>query len=269
MSNRFQTNIRANTPGLLIILAGLCIPVNAVAQESFTVQVNLDVRHVVNGENRFDRERFITLHSSHTEPDWQGGNGQSLGAPNASDDLMGDFLDGYDVYFGRDTGAMAWQLSQLPEDTERPGFVDEATAQSRGGDVRWAYTTNESENAQRVRYHQRRNRNLTVAAQQHPYWPDGTQTGQGWAFSTADTDDEPLGTATGHFMGQYLKWYFQYEPNDPFGQVKPALVEVMNEPLYELVTVAPEPEDPATIFEFHNTVAAEIRKTNPEVLVGG
>lgn len=258
----------------LTLSAVLCLaclwPVDpAFAQDSVTVQVNVDVRHIVNGENRFDRERFITLHSSHTDPDWEGGNSQSLGAPNASDDLMGEFLDGYDVYFGRDTGAMAWQLSQLPEDTQRRGFVDEAAAESRGGDIRWAYTTSETEHAQRVRQHQRRNRNLTVAAQQHPYWPDGKPTGQGWAFSTTDTTEEPLGTATGHFMGQYLKWYFQYDPDDPFGQVKPPLIEVMNEPLYELVTVAPDPEDPATIFEFHNTVAAEIRKTNPEVLVGG
>ena len=149
-----------------------------IAQDSVTVQVNVDVRHVVNGENHFDRERFITLHSSHTDPDWEGGNSQSLGAPNASDDLMGDFLDGYDVYFGRDTGAMAWHLSQLPEDSGRPGFVDETAAESRGGDIRWSYTTSESEHAQRVRHHQRRNRNLTVAAQQHPYWPDGKLTGR-------------------------------------------------------------------------------------------
>lgn len=254
---------------LLPALAALAWPAFLRAAEPVYVDVNVDMLHRVGNENRFDRRRFITLHSTHTDPDWMGGNSQSLGAPNALDDLMGDFLDGYDVYFGRDTGAMAWQLGRLPQDAQRPGFVDEAIAETYGGNIRWTYTTDSKEHAQRVRSHQRRNMQMNVAAQLHPYWPDGTPTAAGWAFSQADTAEEPFGTATGHYMAQYLKWYFQYEPTDPFGQVKPRFVEVINEPLYHLVTVAPEPEEPAKVFDFHNTVAAEIRKTNPEVLVGG
>ncbi|MGM8228664.1 agarase [Cellvibrio sp. ARAG 10.3] len=215
----------------------------------------------------FERSKFITIHSTNTDPDWQGLNQQSLNAPNASADLIGDVMEGYDVYFGRDTGAMAWQLSQLNQDSDRPGFVSESHATTKGGDTRWIY--NNSANYTSISRFENRLTDSIIAAQQHPYWPDGKTTTQGWAFSQADTPSEPFGTATGHYMGQFLAKYFNQGPEDTLGQPKPRLIEVMNEPLYDLVDAASTPVAVEKIFHFHNTVAAEIRKTNSDVLVGG
>ena len=63
-------------------------------------------------------------------------------------------------------------------------------------------------------------------------------------------------------MGQFLAKYFQYDPRDTFGEKKPTFVEVINEPLFEFMTMAETPMDPGKVFEFHNTVAGEIRKLN-------
>lgn len=243
-------------------------PSSMVASSSLpSVGFNIDIKHTVGDVDSFDRSKFITIHSSNTDPDWQGSNAQSLSAPNASADLIGDVMTGYDVYFGRDTGAMAWQLSQLNEDPARAGFVSESHATSKGGDTRWLY--NNSVNYASISKFENRLSNSIVGAQQHPYWPNGKTTAKGWAFSQTDTPSEPFGTATGHYMGQFLAKYFNKGPGDTFGQPKPHLVEVMNEPLYDLVDATTTPVTVEKVFNFHNTVAAEIRKTNSDVLVGG
>ena len=118
---------------------------------------------------------------------------------------------------------------------------------------------------------------MVVAAQQHPYWPDGTLTQQSWGFSQADTPDEPFGTATGEYMGRFIAQYFNKNDGvDPYGQPKPKYVEVMNEPLYDLVDATASPEPLDKIFEFHNAVADAIRTVeregipaNDDVLIGG
>jgi hypothetical protein len=237
------------------------------ALAALKVSVNLDIKHIVGGEETFDRRKFVTIHSTNTDPDWQGSNQQSLNTPNASADLIGDVMNGYDVYFGRDTGAMAWQLSQLNEDPARPGFVSESHAATKGGDTRWLYNNNA--NSAKIRQFESRLTGSIVGAQQHPYWPDGKLTSKGWALSQTDTPSEPFGTATGHYMGQFLSKYFNKGAGDLFGQPKPLYVEVMNEPLYDLVDASSSPVAVEKVFEFHNTVAAEIRKTNSDVLIGG
>ncbi len=213
----------------------------------------------------FERPKFITLHASHAENDWWlGTNDESVGGTA----LMAEFAETYDVYFGRDTGGMAWQLSQAPEDPTRPGYASEVALQEAGGNATGWYDVRTDERGQLQREQEHRNQQMVVAAQQHPYWPDGKLTGQGWALSQTNTELEPLGTATGHYMGQFLKHFFRQSAGQP-GQPKPKYVEVMNEPLYELTTVADNPIEPETIFEFHNTVADAIRAENPDVLLGG
>ena len=243
--------------------------VTTIAAPTVLIDINADIRHVVGDLDSFDRRKYVTIHSSHTEPDWIGNNSQSRSAPNASQDLLTEFAETHDVYFGRDTGAMAWQLRQLPEDPNRTGFIDETAATARGNEVRRNYASSTNSNAVATRRHEQRGMDLIVGAQQHPYWPDGQTTSQGWAFSQADTPSEPFGTATGHYMGQFLSKYFSQGPADPEGQPKPVFVEVMNEPVYDLVDAADEPEDLGKIFRFHNAVAAAIRATNDDVLIGG
>ncbi|MBN8430958.1 agarase [Microbulbifer salipaludis] len=250
------------------------------AGEAVKVDFNLNLRHSVGGESTFDRRKFINVHASNTENDWFEGNPQSAGAPNEDPELMTNFLEGYDVYLGRDTGGMKWQLSQLPEDGERPGYIDVATAVANGGGMRWNYTTDTSPKGELIRKHEHRATDMIVGGQQHPYWPNGDDVGMGWSFSTTDTEDEPFGTAVGHYMANFLYEYFNRGENDDFGQPKPVYLEVMNEPLYELVDYPKNTETattPAKVFEFHNAVANEVRgyrdqwglASHENVLIGG
>lgn len=231
------------------------------------ISFNRDIKHIVGDVESFDRRKFITIHSSNTEADWFGGNAQSLGAPNASPDLITEVMEGYDVYFGRDTGGISWQLGELNQDSARPGFVSETDAQTKGGGVRWVYSNNT--NSTKIRQFENRLTDMVIGAQQHPFWPDGKLTRKGWALSQTESPSEPFGTATGHYMGQYLAKYFNKGAGDLYGQPKPLYVEVMNEPLYDLVDASASPVPVEKVFQFHNTVAAEIRKTNSDVLIGG
>ncbi|MCL1065639.1 hypothetical protein L2735_02285 [Shewanella olleyana] len=245
--------------------------INKLAVENTQLSFNLDTVHSVNGVDSFTREKFITVHASHTENDWY-----SVGT-NESEDLITEFVEGYDVYFGRDTGGMHYQLSLLPESSINAGYVDAEIATNNGGNSRWIYTTGTDKTAEKKRQHEHRNANMVVAAQQHPYWPDGKDTGQGWAFSQLDTTEEPFGTATGDYMGQFIAKYFNKNDGvDIYGQPKPKYIEVMNEPLYELVDIADDPASVNQVFQFHSNVAKAIKTvtvdgvyTNDNVLIGG
>ncbi|MGB5512592.1 MAG: hypothetical protein WBM87_12850 [Woeseiaceae bacterium] len=243
--------------------------VTTVPAPSVLIDVNADVRHTVGGIDTFDRSKFITIHASPTEHDWFGDNAQSRDAPNALPDLMTDFLEGKDVYLGRNTGGISWYLGEMLQDPSRPGFVDEADATSDGDAVRSNYSNNMDARWVSTRQHDHRAINMIVGAQQHPFWPDGQTTRQGWALSQTDTPAEPFGTATGHYMGQFMSKFFSPGPADPVGQAKPPLVEVMNEPVWDLYDFPTVKEPLDKIFEFHNAVAAEIRATNNDVLIGG
>lgn len=238
-----------------------------------TVDINYNVRHSVGGIDSFDRQKFITIHSENTEHDWFDNDQFSRNAANEQDDLITHFLDGYDVYLGRSTGGITWHLNQILEDPARPGFVSESDATSRANGAKWSYN-NLPERKQSAYNHEDRAVDMIVGAQQHPFWPEGTLTkGSGWALSQTNTTEEPLGTATGHYMAQYFSKFFDATPNDGIrnGQIKPKYVEVMNEPLYDLTTVRDGADrvEPADVFRFHNTVANEIRKNNDDVLIGG
>ncbi len=220
----------------------------------------MDLRHTVGGVDSFDRRKFITLHASNLENDW------TLGT-NEDPDLMESFLVGLDVYFGRDTGNLTYSATQLPQDPNRAGFIDEAAAENNGGSARWNYTMGTEAKWTLGRAYADRATDMVVGAQQHPFWPDGTEVGQqGWSFSQTDTADEPFGTAVGHYMANFLYWYFNRGENDvespgnPWGSAKPLYLEVMNEPLFELVDYpSGTPTTPEKVFEFHNNVANEVR----------
>ncbi|KMT66943.1 hypothetical protein [Catenovulum maritimum] len=242
------------------------------------VDINLDTKHSINGFETFDRQKYITIHATHIEPDWGENDSHSANAANKDPDLMLNFVNNYDVYFGRETGSNKWHLRNVAEDANKAGFVDEALVAKRGGDTKWAYSNNVKKLNQDGRAEEARGTDIIIGAQQHPYWPEGTlinpvnANNTNWAFSTTDTNDEPLGTATGHYLAHYLAKFFK-QSGDTQGQPKPKYFEVMNEPLYDLTTVRSGSNrvDPATVYEFHNTVAAEIKKLpeNSDILVGG
>lgn len=218
------------------------------------VDVNLNVVHSVGGVSTFDRSKFIVLHSDPIENEWNHGSGTET---NFTPDLLSHFIDGYDVYFGRNTGTIGWTLNQIVEDPLRPGYADPAATQAYGAYIRNNYANNTA-----IHPYEARNLRGVVTAQLHPYWPDGTLTGQGWAFSTADTPSEPFGTASGEHIANFLKYF-----HGGNGQPLPGYYAVINEPLYWLSDMGSTP--PSDVFAFHNTVAAEIRKLLPTMKIGG
>lgn len=234
------------------------------------VQVNLDMKHSVGGINSFDRQKFITIHASTTENGWGENDVHSRNAANLDPNLMPNFVTDYDVYFGRDTGSFGWALRNLPEDSAKPGFVDEAATKTRGDGDKWTYSNNANDKFSDAREQQSRGLDMVVGLQQFPYYPEGDKTNnpvagvEPWTFSTTDTTNEPLGTSTGHYAAQFMANFYKTSEND-LGSPMPKYFEVMNEPLYPLIT---EREGEANqvpaleIFEFHNTVAKEIRKVS-------
>ncbi|WP_370979685.1 agarase [Agaribacterium sp. ZY112] len=246
------------------------------SQAGVKVQVNADVAHSVGDFDSFDRSRFITMHATHNEHDWFGNNAQSLNQPNEVKDLLHDIIVKRDVYFGRDTGGMKWQVVNIKEDPKRKGWTDADVMRKSGKDTRWWYSNNKSAEGKAMRKYEDKNTRLIIGAQQRPYWPDGGDPvgaygGKPWYFSSADTKDEPLGSALGDFMGLYVSEFFRPRKGKGPGQLKPMYVEVMNEPLFELVEY-PGDHRPATIeqvMRLHNTVADQIRKHDKEVLIGG
>ena len=254
-------------------------PNNPIVQLKPVVQVNFDMSHAVGGIDSFDRQKFITIHASSTENGWGENDVHSRNASNKQSDLMPSFVTDYDVYFGRDTGGFSWALRNLPEDPNRAGFVDEDAIESRGNNEKWTYSNNSNAKYSNARLHEARELDMVVGLQQFPYYPEGDKTNnpvagvEAWTFSTTNTQDEPLGTATGHYAAQYLSNFYRFNDNGN-GRPIPKYFEIMNEPLYPLITER-EGQDNAVpaleIFEFHNTVAREIRKIDAldEVKIAG
>ena len=203
----------------------------------------------------------MTIHSSHTDREW---TNDYRGEGNFTEDLLTDFFVTNDVYFGRDTGYISWHLrNNIGEDPARPG---------------WARVSgsNDSIASQGLRardlYHQQgalhpweaRADNI-MAPQYTTFWPDGTRTNKGWALSQTDTAEEPLGSATGAFVGEFLNHFYGNE--NQVGRPLPKWVEVMNEPDWPLMDNGDTPA--RVVWEFHNAVANEIRKRNRQTLIGG
>ncbi|WP_422359635.1 T9SS type A sorting domain-containing protein [Reichenbachiella sp.] len=216
------------------------------------VDINFDVKHQVGSVSTFDRNKFVTIHADINENEWEGNN--------FTEDLRNDLLNGYDVYMGRNTGGITWYLnSSTNEDPSRSGYANPSDITSNGTNLKNTYAAQTS-----LHVYEHRNDQI-IAAQLHPFYPDGQLINDTWSFSQNDTDEEPFGTATGEYMGRFIRDAFG--SGTTAGQPKPKYVEVINEPLWHLVDYGDD--SPEQIFKFHNSVADEIRKYNDDVVIGG
>ncbi|MEL6195339.1 MAG: agarase, partial [Bacteroidota bacterium] len=225
----------------LLLISIICLPFSVFGQ--VVIDVNVNVSHRVGGIDSLDRKKMVKIHADAIESDWTLGN-------NFGDfrDLRDEFLNEMDVYLGRNTGPISWHVNQVAEDPNRPGYADPVDIANKGQAVRTSYRN-------RAGIHSYEGRNeLIIAAQQKPFFPDGTKTSQGWAFAN--------GTAVGEFMGRFVNDFHGGE-----GQPKPTYIEIMNEPLYEFVTVGDK--TPEEIFTFHNEVADGLRLQVPDIPIGG
>ncbi|WP_111706209.1 beta-agarase [Lutibacter citreus] len=209
------------------------------------VNANLNVKHSVEGISTFDRSKFIVIHANQTEKEWDG--------DNLSSDLRNDFLNGYDVYLGRDTGGISWNLNNVTEDSTRPGFASPSEIKSKG-------LTNRNNFRKKTNLHQYEARkNATIAGQLHPFWTGEGQkaTSKGWKLAN--------GTATGEYMGRYVNEFYGGE-----GQKTPSYIEVINEPSYEsLGGKLNYTGSIKEIADFHVEVANGIRAQAPNLKIGG
>ncbi|UZO82601.1 T9SS type A sorting domain-containing protein [Aquimarina sp. ERC-38] len=220
-------------------------------QAQVNVDINFDVNHTLDVITSFDREKFITCHSDPSDNDF-----------NGELDKLDYLINDLDVYFGRETGRMRFQVNQVIEDPARPGFASPSDMTRRGNQSRNNYARNTSRHAYEKG-------NLMTAAQDVPFYPNGNNaTSRGWVFSQTDTPSEPFGTATGEYMGRFLRDY--HGTGGATGDVKPLWVEVMNEPVWPLVDVNLHGGGTIeNIFKMHNSVADEIKRFSPDTKVGG
>lgn len=209
------------------------------------VTVNLNVKHSVGSFSEFDRAKFINIHANQGGNEWNGDNFTS--------DLRDDFLNGYDVYLGRDTGGITWNLNQIQQDPTRPGYANPAEIASRG----LSYSNSFEANTVLHQYESRKN--LVIAGQLHPFWTGESQraTSQGWKLANA--------TAVGEYMGRYVNEFYS-------GNIEktPAYIEIINEPAYEALGGKLDYVNTTQeIADFHVEVADAIKIQAPSLKVGG
>ncbi|MGL6259422.1 hypothetical protein [Vibrio sp. WXL103] len=229
----------------LLLANALLISGYAVA--SSQVFVDLNVEHEVGGISEFDRSKYIVMHSKVTEPDWRG-----------EDVKLQYLLDDLDVYFGRDNGTMPLRATLVDQDPNRPGYADPKSLAELGKHHRL-----ETYGKQLAKHHKYDDRfEVMIGGQTHQFWI-GEHTGKGgWTFKNTD--------AVGEFMGRFINEFYREDDEDPSkGHKRPKYVEILNEPLYELVTV--HGNDPIDTFIYHNEVAESFRKhvKDDSVMIGG
>ncbi|VGO12791.1 Beta-porphyranase A [Pontiella desulfatans] len=218
-------------------ITSLCfLTVCAMAQTK--VDINLNVRHEVGGVSTFDREKYIVLHAGLTDNDWD------------SDAQRESFLNDYDVYLGRNNGSMPWNLSQTTEDQGNPGWCNHTNMLSRGNNARSSYASDTAAHALEFRA------NRMMHGGQMSMYPNGQTNGNGFAIGSYD--------ALGDYFETYLTDFFGSGGTD--GQPKPTMVEVVNEPFVSASTYG---TTRANISRMHTNVAAAVKNSHPEVLVGG
>ncbi|QBG45907.1 hypothetical protein EGM51_00210 [Verrucomicrobia bacterium S94] len=241
---------------LLSVLLGTA----AAARAAVQVDVDVNVKHSVGGISTFDREKFVTVHASHTTGDMDAV-------------VMDDFINGRDVYFGRDTGYIGWySKNQIEEDPAKPGWS--LVSGSTYSIVTQGANSRNSYNSQTWRHaYEPRAASDIMCAQFAPFWPGSATMRGGWSFSSADTAAEPFGSASGDHMGNFLNNFYGTAANGYVGRPLPVYVEVLNEPDYPLFDSSSDPMYGTStweeLFDYHNTVANRIRSHNPDVKIGG
>ena len=202
------------------------------------VTVNMNVQHSVNGVSEFDRSRFILVHAGLHENDWD------------SDQMRHDFLTDYDVYLGRNNGALQWHLSQTTEDPSRSGFIDHSVLESRGDDSK---ANHAADTASHLLEH--RIANHMIGGQMNMY-PNGQINANNFGLGSYE--------AYADYFERFLTYF--YGSGGATGEPKPAMVEVVNEPF---VKASQYQTTKANIAELHNVVANKVKETHPDVMVGG
>ncbi len=228
---------------LIFIVAAI----GSLKAQTITVDVNLNVKHQSGNVSEFERSKFITVHSTLGDRDWD------------SDAQRKQFLNDFDVYLGRDNGSLPWFYSQTGEDPAKPGWPSIAQMQIEGDKQIQNYANDASMHELEFRA-----QNSMIGGQAVLY-PTGNRvvdpvTNNSQAYTPRLDDFEPLA----EYYAQSL--LLRYGSGGATGEPKPAMVEVMNEPFVHADDI---PTTREKISELHNAVAKRIHELSPETLVGG
>ncbi|AWB65709.1 hypothetical protein C2869_04310 [Saccharobesus litoralis] len=221
---------------------------SALVNAQTETEINLNVKHSVSGVSQFDRRKYITLHSTTDSRYW-----------DDIEDKLEYLANDLDVYMGRDNGSMVWHMNQVKQDPTRAGYADPVDIAARGQTNRNKYGAATSRHAFDDKA------DVMIGGQLSAFWYDHITKpccgGEPWQVAS--------GQASGEFMGHFLNEFYRNDGEDATqGHPRPRFIEVLNEPLYELVT-ASDHGSPLEVFEFHNEVAEGIRSVNDTTLIGG
>ncbi|REE00199.1 T9SS type A sorting domain-containing protein [Marinoscillum furvescens] len=220
----------------LMLLGSVCLGLQTQAQD--TVDVNVHVKHAVNGYADFDRSRHIIFHEDIDGNEWE------------SDQQKIDLYEGYDVYAGRNNGGIVWEWNNTKEDPNKAGWPSVDYMSERAVNTKNGYA-----NKTKIHSLEHRYSNMMIGGQEHMY-PHGQATRNDLVYAGHE--------ATAEFYTHYLDKFFG--TGGSTGKVKPRFLEVLNEPFVKankLNTTRTE------IARFHNVVAQRVKELNPEVMVGG
>ncbi|WP_082026777.1 T9SS type A sorting domain-containing protein [Flammeovirga sp. OC4] len=230
---------------LLLLLCCLTFSYAIMAQD--TLDINLNMKHIVGNSAEFDRSKFMVYHESITGNEWD------------SDQQRASFLNDYDVYLGRNNGSIVWEFNQVREDPNRKGWPDPQHIQQKGEETRKNY-------ARRTAAHELEHRIVTSmeGGQMSPMYPNGQKTKPSSCCSDASPWEYENYDAVAEFYSGYLTHYFG--EGGTTGKQKPLMLEVLNEPF---VKASQYNTSNIEIARMHNVVAQRVKKDHPDVLVGG
>nr|ART27999.1 agarase GM002050 [Flammeovirga pacifica] len=212
-----------------------------------TLDINLNVKHIVGNSSEFDRKKFMVFHESIVGNEWD------------SNEQQASFLNDYDVYLGRNNGSIVWEFNQIRQDPNKAGWPDVSHMQEKGQQTIKNYAT-------KTNAHLLENReiNMMEGGQMWPMYPNGQLTSPSSCCSDASPWSYEGTEAVAEFFTNYLTYYFGQGGTS--GKQKPKMIEVLNEPFvkaYQYNTSNIE------IAQMHNVVAKRIKQDHPDVMVGG
>ncbi|WP_281615052.1 hypothetical protein [Flammeovirga sp. SubArs3] len=245
--------MNALKPFFTLFIGCICFYQSVIAQTS-TVNIYPQQRYSIGSIQEFDRSKYIVLHATQMEHDFIG-----------SEKLMDYVINDLDVYLGRNNGIMGGVIHRSKENPKQTGFVDPNFMETAGKRFR------EVEYAKKWKHtHQYESHNFEMVGGQVQFFWTGHSTNinhpeKGWTISGPE--------AIGDFMGQFINEFYR-DKGAPIsdGPIRPEYVEVINEPLWELidgVADLSERKEPKEIFEFHNKASQAFKKHNTEVKIGG
>ncbi|WP_394175420.1 Ig-like domain-containing protein [Thalassotalea litorea] len=244
----------------ITLLAALGIEVVPAYANQVKVDVNLNIKHEVNGVSDFNRKKHITVHSALTESDWHN-----------EAETMNYLMNDLDVYFGRDNGMASWIFKATAQDPNTPGRPHIEDLANFG---QWHKDNMYDNLAESLRAYEDRSDEMIMGITPHGPFPTQSY----WEKDLAGKDDEAGKYVLRHidygaeWVGEYLD-QFMRKSGETSGVLMPKYWEVINEPDMDInvgrTFVMSSFEQ---LFEYHNLVADQIKTKLPESerpLIGG